>query len=102
MRAGDVDEAGQRQVERLIAGRQAGHAGRRQADAVVAERAGEDLRLARPAAQLLVGADQLQRRLVRLRARVGEEHFVSRAGARAASLSASRIVGSVVVLKNDG
>ena len=52
-------------------------------DAVVGERARQDLRLLAPAAQLPVGADQLQRGLVRLGARVAEDRVLRAAPARA-------------------
>ena len=54
------------------------------------------------AAEFLVGADDFQRRLVRLGAGVAEDRVLIRAGASEASFAARRIAGSVVVLKNDG
>src|SRR5262245_48825002 len=76
MRTRYMNEAGEREIERLVAARQTGHAGRGQADAMIGERAGQNLVLGGPTAQFVVAADQLERSLVRLRAGVGEEYFV--------------------------
>ena len=60
------------QVEGLVDHGQTGEAGRRQGRAVVAAVAGDDLLLLRPAAQVVVVADELDLGVVRVRARAAE------------------------------
>ena len=75
MRAFGVQDARDRQVEVTVVGRQAGEAGGRDGDAVIRALAGDDLLLFRPAERVIVVPDQLDRRVVRFRSGVGEQHL---------------------------
>ncbi len=75
MRAVGVDDAGDRQIEIALVCGKAGQACRGDGDAVIGFHPRNDLLLLRPAERVVVVPDQLHRRVVRLRAGVGEEHL---------------------------
>jgi hypothetical protein len=78
MRRHRVDEAGQRHVEAAMVGRQPGEARGRQRDAVIALHPPDQLLLRCPAERVVEIPDHLDGRVVRLGARIREEHLAHR------------------------
>jgi hypothetical protein len=78
MRRADVEEARQRQVEKLVVVRQAGDGSGGERDAVVAAQAADDLLLLWLADGVVHVPEDLDDAVVRLRAGVGEEHLAHR------------------------
>ena len=105
VRRADAQDAGQRQVEVLVHRGQARHRRRRRGDAVVALLARDDLLLQRPAAGVVVVAHQLERGVVGLRARVGEQHAAASAAPASApsriSLATSSVTGPGTLPENE-
>jgi hypothetical protein len=75
MRAAGVEEAGQRQVEVAMVGRQSGQRSGNDGNAVIALDAADDLLLVRPAERIVEIPDELNLSVVGLRARVAEERL---------------------------
>ena len=75
MRAGGVQDAGNRQIEIRVVGRQPGERGRRDGDPVIGALAADDLLLARAAECVVHVPDELHLGVVRLGAGIAEEHF---------------------------
>jgi hypothetical protein len=75
-----VQKAGQRQAEIGVKARNAGHAGRRERDAVIAAGPADDFLLPRPVQRVVVVPGELDRRFVGLGAGVGEEDLAHRRG----------------------
>ena len=75
MRAGDVEDPRQREIETLVEGRQAGKAARAERRAVVGPPAADDLLLLGSAQGVVVVPGELDLRLVRVGARDAEERL---------------------------
>ena len=81
MRAGGVEDPLDRQIEGLVEGGDAGQAAGGIGQAVIAAEPRDHLLLLRPAAQIVVIADQLEIGVVGVRARGAEEHLRQMPGA---------------------
>ena len=95
MRAGGVDRALDRDVERLVIERNAGEAAGRHADAVIGAHARDDLLLLRLAAQVVVVAHELELGVVGVGARAAEEHLAHLLGAGFLVQQAKQLLGQL-------